>query len=151
MTWSNNRKILLLVYRKIYNKNQQKYSKLILLFTSAWRNSIQKESGGNASRCSLHYITQTKNKQTKTKTNKKKKITHKYDNSYLKVFIFVHDKRNAVVKILLLSVIVLYICVSVASIVGMVLYSNSLFDITEKYIIIAKYLIKYMIHVWRLH
>ena len=28
---------------------------------------------------------------------------------------------------------------------------NSLFDITEKYIVIAKYLIKYMIYVWRLH
>ena len=30
-------------------------------------------------------------------------------------------------------------------------YGNSLFDITEKYIVIAKYLIKYMIYVWRLH
>ena len=30
-------------------------------------------------------------------------------------------------------------------------YGNSLFDIAEKYIIIAKYLIKYMIYVWRLH
>ena len=28
---------------------------------------------------------------------------------------------------------------------------NSLFDITEKYIVIAKYLIKYMIYVWRIH
>ena len=34
---------------------------------------------------------------------------------------------------------------------GMVWYGNSLFDITEKYIVIAKCLIKYMIHVWRLH
>ena len=34
---------------------------------------------------------------------------------------------------------------------GMVWYGNSLFDITEKYIVIAKYLIKYMIYVWRLH
>ena len=33
----------------------------------------------------------------------------------------------------------------------MVWYGNSLFDITEKYIVIAKYLIKYMIYVWRLH
>ena len=30
-------------------------------------------------------------------------------------------------------------------------YGNSLFDLTEKYIVIAKYLIKYMIYVWRLH
>ena len=30
-------------------------------------------------------------------------------------------------------------------------YGNSLFDITEKYIVIAKYLIIYMIYVWRLH
>ena len=30
-------------------------------------------------------------------------------------------------------------------------YGNSLFDIAEKYIVIAKYLIKYMIYVWRLH
>ena len=30
---------------------------------------------------------------------------------------------------------------------GMVWYGNSLFDITEKYIVIAKYLIKYMIYV----
>ena len=30
-------------------------------------------------------------------------------------------------------------------------YGNSIFDITEKYIVIAKYLIKYMIYVWRLH
>ena len=34
---------------------------------------------------------------------------------------------------------------------GMVWYGNSLFDITEKYVVIAKYLIKYMIYVWRLH
>ena len=34
---------------------------------------------------------------------------------------------------------------------GMVWYGNSLFDIAEKYIVIAKYLIKYMIYVWRLH
>ena len=33
----------------------------------------------------------------------------------------------------------------------MVWYGNSLFDITKKYIVIAKYLIKYMIYVWRLH
>ena len=33
----------------------------------------------------------------------------------------------------------------------MVWYGNSLFDTTEKYIVIAKYLIKYMIYVWRLH
>ena len=33
----------------------------------------------------------------------------------------------------------------------MVWYDNSLFDITEKYIVIVKYLIKYMIYVWRLH
>ena len=30
-------------------------------------------------------------------------------------------------------------------------YGNSLFDIAEKYIVFAKYLIKYMIYVWRLH
>ena len=30
-------------------------------------------------------------------------------------------------------------------------YDNSLFDITEKYIVIAKYLNKYMIYVWILH
>ena len=30
-------------------------------------------------------------------------------------------------------------------------YGNSLFDIIEKYIVIAKYLIKYIIYVWRLH
>ena len=35
--------------------------------------------------------------------------------------------------------------------VGKVWYGNSLFDITEKYIVIAKYLIKNMIYVWRLH
>ena len=34
---------------------------------------------------------------------------------------------------------------------AMACYGNSLFDITEKYIVIAKYLIKYMIYVWRLH
>ena len=33
----------------------------------------------------------------------------------------------------------------------MVWYGNSLFDIIEKYIVIAKYLIKYMIYAWKLH
>ena len=29
-------------------------------------------------------------------------------------------------------------------------YGKSLFDVIEKYIVIAKYLIKFMIYVWRL-
>ena len=42
-------------------------------------------------------------------------------------------------------------CGNANNISNMEWYGNSLFDITEKYIVIAKYLIKYMIYVWRLH
>ena len=42
-------------------------------------------------------------------------------------------------------------CVFLLQTNGMVWYDNSLFDITEKYIVIAKYLIKYMIYIWGLH
>ena len=54
-------------YTGRFIKNQQKYAKLIQLFTSALRNKNTERKGKNTSRCSLHYIT-----PNEKQTNKKK-------------------------------------------------------------------------------
>ena len=61
-------------YTGRFIKNQQKYAKLIQLFTRAYRNKNTERKIKNKSRCSLHYITQTK------------KNTHSYiQNKYMDI------------------------------------------------------------------
>ena len=66
LTFSNG---IFYYYTGRFIKNQQTYTKLLQLFKSAWRNKNTEVKEKNTSRCSLHNITQTKNKQ--------KNLTHK--------------------------------------------------------------------------
>ena len=51
-------------------KNQQKYTKLLQLFTSAWRNKNTERKGDKTtSRCSLHYITPNEKQKKTSHTN----------------------------------------------------------------------------------
>ena len=51
-------------YTGRFIQNQQKYTKLLQLFTSEWRNKNTERNGEkNTSKCSLHYINKQKNKK----------------------------------------------------------------------------------------